>query len=72
MSDIEQDLREAHPNSAQRWAGSNILLEAADEIARLRRLLKEAEKAMPRDLRAHAGLRRRISEALSTKEREKT
>ncbi|MBO9099485.1 MULTISPECIES: hypothetical protein [unclassified Rhizobium] len=35
MSDIVKRLREAHPNSAQRFAGSTILLDAADEIERL-------------------------------------
>lgn len=35
MSDIVERLREAHPNSAQRFAGSTILLDAADEIERL-------------------------------------
>lgn len=35
MGDIVERLRAAHPNSAQRFAGSNILLEAADEIERL-------------------------------------
>jgi len=39
MSDIVARLREAHPNSAQRFAGSNILLDAADEIERLRKAL---------------------------------
>lgn len=36
MSDIEQRLREAHPNSQQHAGGSMILLEAADEIASLK------------------------------------
>ena len=35
MIDIISRLRAAHPNSAQRFAGSNILLDAADEIERL-------------------------------------
>ena len=42
MSDIVERLREAHPNSAQRFAGSNIMLDAAAEIERLRRELAEA------------------------------
>lgn len=37
--DIEQRLREVHPNSQQYAGGSNILLEAADEIAKLKRQL---------------------------------
>lgn len=41
MSDIEQRLREAHPNSQQYASGSKILLEAADEIAAAR---DEAER----------------------------
>lgn len=56
MSDIEQRLREAHPISQQYANGSKILLEAADEIARL-----QAENEA---LRAKADLFRRACEDL--------
>lgn len=46
MSDIEQRLREAHPNSQQYANGSKILLEAADQIASLKQqLAKQASAA---------------------------
>lgn len=45
MSDIEQRLREAHPNSQQYAGGSMILLEAADEIASLRQQIQRQAKA---------------------------
>lgn len=45
MTDIEQRLREAHPNSQQYAGGSMILLEAADEIAHLKQGLQRQAKA---------------------------
>lgn len=46
MPDIEQRLREVHPNSQQYAGGSMILLEAADRIAELEQCLKEARANM--------------------------
>lgn len=45
MSDIEQRLREAHPNSQQYAAGSMIFLEAAEEIASLKQQLQRQASA---------------------------
>ena len=43
MGDIEQRLRQAHPLSSQFAIGSRIFLDAAEEIARLRQQLEQAE-----------------------------
>lgn len=42
MSELSERLREAHPNSQQYVLGSNILLEAAQEIESLQAQLSEA------------------------------
>lgn len=40
MSDLEQRLRAAHPDSAQKANGSDILLEAADRLHQYREALE--------------------------------
>jgi len=46
VSDIEERLREAHPNSQQYAFGSKILLEAADEIREFRARVAEITTAL--------------------------
>jgi len=46
MSELSERLREAHPNSQQYALGSNILLEAAQEIESLQAQLSEARREL--------------------------
>lgn len=48
MSELPERLREAHPNSQQYALGSNILLEAAQEIESLQAQLSEAREECER------------------------
>jgi len=43
MSDLVERLKAAHPKSSQYAAGSNILLEAANRIQRLEKLMAKVQ-----------------------------